>query len=121
MVTLEQRMHPHPEVVYTVLEDGETVLLHLESSTYYSLNRTGTHIWQGLKQQRTLRSASSSKRSLPWRPRRLTGVCWRWSTNSCSSRWCRGRNDGHLSATAQICSILSIFLTACLIGVSVPG
>jgi hypothetical protein len=37
-------------VVDTVLEDGETVLLHLERTTYYSLNPTGTQIWQGLKQ-----------------------------------------------------------------------
>jgi hypothetical protein len=35
--------------VDTELEEGETVLLHLESKTYYSLNATGTHIWQGLK------------------------------------------------------------------------
>jgi coenzyme PQQ synthesis protein D (PqqD) len=50
MYTLDQRVRPHPEVVDTVLEDGETVLLQLESTTYYSLNPTGTQIWQGLKQ-----------------------------------------------------------------------
>ena len=49
MMTLAQRVHPHPQVVDTELEEGETVLLHLESKTYYSLNVTGTHIWQGLK------------------------------------------------------------------------
>jgi hypothetical protein len=37
-------------VVDTALEDGQTVLLQLENTTYYSLNPTGTHIWQGLKQ-----------------------------------------------------------------------
>ena len=58
MVTLEQQVRPHPEVVDTVLEDGETVLLHLESTTYYSLNRTGTRIWQGLKQGWALREIS---------------------------------------------------------------
>jgi hypothetical protein len=47
---LEQQVQPHPEVVDTELEEGETVLLHLESKTYYSLNSTGTRIWQGLKQ-----------------------------------------------------------------------
>jgi hypothetical protein len=47
---LEQQVQPHPEVVDTELEEGETVLLHLESKTYYSLNITGTRIWQGLKQ-----------------------------------------------------------------------
>jgi Coenzyme PQQ synthesis protein D (PqqD) len=50
MYTLDQHVRPHPEVVDTVLEDGETVLLHLEHTTYYSLNPTGTQIWQGLKQ-----------------------------------------------------------------------
>jgi hypothetical protein len=37
-------------VVDTALETGDTVLLQLESKTYYSLNVTGTCIWQGLKQ-----------------------------------------------------------------------
>jgi len=55
---LEQQVHPHPKVVDTVLEDGNTVLLHLESTTCYSLNSTGTRIWQGLKQQRTLQEIS---------------------------------------------------------------
>ena len=50
MYTLDQHVRPHPEVVDTVLEDGETVLLQLERTTYYSLNPTGTQIWQGLKQ-----------------------------------------------------------------------
>jgi hypothetical protein len=32
------------------LEDGETAPLYLERTTSYSLNPTGTHIWQGLDQ-----------------------------------------------------------------------
>jgi hypothetical protein len=58
MLTLEQRVHPHPEVVDTTLDAGEVVLLHLESKTYYSLNLTGERIWQGLKQGLTLREIS---------------------------------------------------------------
>jgi hypothetical protein len=54
----EQHLHPHPEVVDTELEAGETVLLHLASTTYYSLNPTGTCIWQGLKQGLSLREIS---------------------------------------------------------------
>ena len=34
------------------------VLLQLVSKTYYSLNRTGTQIWQGLKQGLPLREIS---------------------------------------------------------------
>jgi Coenzyme PQQ synthesis protein D (PqqD) len=54
MCTLTQQVRPHPEVVDTELAGGETVLLHLGSTTYYSLNITGTRIWQGLKQGHTL-------------------------------------------------------------------
>jgi hypothetical protein len=50
MVAWDHRVRPHPAVVDTDLDTGETVLLLLESNTYYSLNVTGTQIWQGLKQ-----------------------------------------------------------------------
>jgi hypothetical protein len=36
-------------VVDTPLDDEETVLLHLETKTYFTLNSTGGHIWRGLK------------------------------------------------------------------------
>lgn len=49
MFTLKQKVKPHPEVVDTELDDQETVLLHLESKTYYSLNPTGSYIWKQLK------------------------------------------------------------------------
>jgi Coenzyme PQQ synthesis protein D (PqqD) len=58
MLTLEQRVRPHPEVVDTTLDGGEVVLLHLESKAYYSLNLTGERIWQGLKQGLTLKEIS---------------------------------------------------------------
>lgn len=58
MLTLDQHVRPHPEVVDTHLEAGETALLHLQSTTYFSLNPTGSHIWQGLKQGLTLRDIS---------------------------------------------------------------
>lgn len=57
-MTLTQKLQPHPEVIDTALETGETVLLHLESTTYYSLNTTGTQIWQGLKQGLSLQEIS---------------------------------------------------------------
>jgi hypothetical protein len=58
MLTLDQQIRPHPEVVETELEEGEVVLLHLESKTYYSLNVTGARIWQGVKQGLTLQAIS---------------------------------------------------------------
>ena len=54
-----QHVRPHPEVVDTQLEAGETALLHLASTTYYSLNPTGTHIWQGLKHGLSLQEISN--------------------------------------------------------------
>jgi hypothetical protein len=58
MLTLEQTVRPHPEVVDTELDTGEVVLLHLASQTYYSLNATGARIWRGLKQGLTLKEIS---------------------------------------------------------------
>ncbi len=55
---LDQKVRTHAEVVDTKLDDGEIVLLHLESKTYYSLNPTGERIWQGLKEGLTLREIS---------------------------------------------------------------
>jgi hypothetical protein len=45
-------------VVDTELDTQETVLLHLESKTYYSLNVTGARIWLGLKQGLPLKEVS---------------------------------------------------------------
>jgi hypothetical protein len=58
MMGSTQRFYPHPEVVDTALEDQEVVLLQLESMRYYSLNLTGTRIWQGLKQGLSLEEIS---------------------------------------------------------------
>jgi coenzyme PQQ synthesis protein D (PqqD) len=54
MLTLEQQLRPHADVVDTELDAQETVLLHLYSKLYYTLNPTGTLIWQGLKKQLSL-------------------------------------------------------------------
>ena len=58
MITLEQRARTHPDVVDTELEGRETVLLHLHTKLYYSLNATGSCIWQGLKEGLTLQLIS---------------------------------------------------------------
>jgi len=42
-------MAPHPDVVDTALDDDETVLLHLGTKCYFSLNATGSAIWRALK------------------------------------------------------------------------
>ena len=58
MFALSQKFRPHPEVVDTELDESEVALLHLDSKIYYSLNRTGARIWDGLKSGRTLSEIS---------------------------------------------------------------
>jgi hypothetical protein len=58
MLTLDQKVRVHPQVVDTKLDEDEVVLLHLDSKTYYSLNPTGERIWDGLKKGLTLREIS---------------------------------------------------------------
>src|SRR5690242_16136761 len=49
-----------PNVIATSLLDGETVLLHLLTQRYYTLNETGAEIWQGLTQGHTLGAISQA-------------------------------------------------------------
>ena len=58
MTTLDDKVRPDAQVVDTKLDDGEVVLLHLNSKSYFSLNVTGERIWQGLKQGLSLREIS---------------------------------------------------------------
>lgn len=39
------------DVVFTDLDDGSAVLLHLESKYYYSLNDTGSFLWKLIEKQ----------------------------------------------------------------------
>ncbi len=41
----------HPSVLFTDLEDGTSVLLHLDSKHYYTLNESGTLIWRALMER----------------------------------------------------------------------
>jgi hypothetical protein len=58
MLTLDQKVRIHPQVVDTKLDEGEVVLLHLEGKIYYSLNLTGERIWHGLKEGLSLNEIS---------------------------------------------------------------
>lgn len=59
MTILNDRVRPHSQVVDTKLDDGEVVLLHLDSKNYFSLNLTGERIWRGLKQGLSLGEIST--------------------------------------------------------------
>ena len=39
------------DVVFTDLDDGSAVLLHLETKYYFSLNETGSFLWKLLEQE----------------------------------------------------------------------
>jgi hypothetical protein len=56
---LHEKVRAHSQVVDTKLDEGEIVLLHLDSKVYYSLNLTGERIWQGLKEGLSLKEISS--------------------------------------------------------------
>jgi hypothetical protein len=50
MLTSTTRVSPDPNVVFTEMDNGESVLLHLETNQYFSLNETGTFIWHGIRE-----------------------------------------------------------------------
>ena len=39
---------PNPQVLFTEIDDGSGVLLHLETKFYYTLNPTGVVVWKAL-------------------------------------------------------------------------
>ena len=43
------RVEKMTHTVFTPLDDGTGVLLNLETRVYYTLNRTGTLVWQELE------------------------------------------------------------------------
>ena len=53
MLAPDTVLHPHASLVFTRLDDTEAVLLHLDTKRYYTLNETGTHIWELLQQGRS--------------------------------------------------------------------
>ena len=47
---------PSPKVLFTEIDDGTGVLLHLDTKFYYTLNATGVVVWKALAD----RSAAST-------------------------------------------------------------
>jgi predicted secreted protein len=41
-------MQPHPQALFTELDDGTGVLLHLETKFYFTLNPTAVLVWKAL-------------------------------------------------------------------------
>jgi len=40
---------PNPDVLFTEIDDGSGVLLHLETKFYYTLNPTAVTVWKALR------------------------------------------------------------------------
>jgi len=60
MLAPETVLHPHPSLVFTRLDDAEAVLLHLDTKRYYTLNETGTRIWELLQQRRSAQEVAQA-------------------------------------------------------------
>lgn len=43
---------PNPNVLFTEIDDGTGVLLHLETKFYYTLNSTGVFVWKAVAEGR---------------------------------------------------------------------
>lgn len=54
MDTSQPAYRPHPDVISTQLDEEEAVLLSLETQRYYSLNETGSRIWDLLSGGRSV-------------------------------------------------------------------
>ena len=42
---------PHPQVLFTKIDDGTGVLLHLDTKFYFTLNATGVVVWNALAER----------------------------------------------------------------------
>ena len=60
MLTLAAKATPDSEVVATELGNGEVVLLHLGTQAYYTLNTTGSQIWEMINQGHTFGEISQA-------------------------------------------------------------
>jgi hypothetical protein len=51
---LGRKIRPNSNVVFTDLDDGTGVLLHLDNKFYYSLNESGCFMWQLIEGEKEL-------------------------------------------------------------------
>ena len=58
MINTDAKLTAHPDVLFAQLKNGNAVLLHLGTKSYFSLNPTGAIMWQGIAQGKTLAEVS---------------------------------------------------------------
>ena len=54
MINTDAKLTVHPDVLFAQLKNGNGVLLHLNTKSYYSLNPTGVTMWQRIAEGKTL-------------------------------------------------------------------
>jgi len=52
---------PNPQVLFTELDDGTGVLLHLDTKFYYALNTTAVVVWKSLGEALPHQSAIATR------------------------------------------------------------
>ena len=55
MIRLEKKFQPHSQVVATELDPKEAVLLHMDTTRYFTVNETGWRIWKFLEEGLSLK------------------------------------------------------------------
>ena len=82
---------PHPQVLFTEIDDGSGVLLHLDTKFYYTLNATGVVVWKALARSRRgvgrRRSPSGSPPSSASARQRRGATSTRSSASSAPTAW----------------------------------
>ncbi len=58
---MNRKLRPEESVVFTDLDDGSGVLLHLDNKFYYSLNESGCFMWQVIEEKEELKEESLIK------------------------------------------------------------
>ncbi len=63
MLTAQSKVTPHPDVIYTSLQEGSGILLNLLTRQYFTLNESGNRIWLLLSEGLTLGEISQALES----------------------------------------------------------
>ena len=63
MLDPQAKIRRNPQVTIRELEEGEAVLLHLESGAYHGLNPVGVVIWELLENEQTVAELAEGVRS----------------------------------------------------------
>lgn len=57
---MQTKVTPDPDVVCTEIANGDSILLHLGTQAYYTLNETGLFIWQRMSEGTSLEEISQA-------------------------------------------------------------